>query len=80
MKASETEIFTQNSKIELEDCDQELEELNELERFSKLKTECICPGCGKMHLMKLRWIGRGIPRKFCQRCRDRDTPLDDEES
>ena len=80
MKASETEVFPPHSKIELEDCDQELEELNELERFSKLKTDCICPGCGKMHLMKLRWIGRGIPRKFYQRCRNREIPLDDEES
>jgi hypothetical protein len=26
--------------------------------------------------MKMRWIGRGVPRKFCQSCRDREPPLD----
>jgi hypothetical protein len=26
--------------------------------------------------MKMRWVGRGVPRKFCHSCRDRETPLD----
>lgn len=42
------------------------------ERYDhKLKVECICPKCGKMHLMALHWIGRGVPRKYCSSCRGR---------
>lgn len=37
----------------------------------KLRIECICPKCGKTHLMALHWIGRGIPRKFCSNCKGR---------
>ena len=33
-----------------------------------IKTECICPRCRKLHIKKLNWIGRGIPRKFCTDC------------
>jgi len=36
----------------------------------KLKVECICPKCGKRHILNFHWIGRGKPRKFCQNCRD----------
>ena len=31
-------------------------------------TECLCPKCGLVHKMKIKWIGRGIPRKFCEKC------------
>ena len=31
-------------------------------------TDCKCPKCGRMHKMKINWIGRGIPRKFCGEC------------
>jgi queuine/archaeosine tRNA-ribosyltransferase len=34
---------------------------------SKLKFECICPTCQQKHKMIIHWIGRGTPRKFCQR-------------
>jgi hypothetical protein len=63
----------------LEDADLEPEHVSEDEGLGKSKIECICPGCGKLHVMKLRWIGRGVPRKFCPSCRDRQSPLDDEE-
>jgi predicted RNA-binding Zn-ribbon protein involved in translation (DUF1610 family) len=36
----------------------------------KSKVECLCPKCGKKHIMNFHWIGRGIPRKYCQSCRD----------
>ncbi len=36
----------------------------------KSKVECLCPKCGKKHVMNFHWIGRGIPRKYCQSCRD----------
>jgi len=33
-------------------------------------TECLCPRCGLVHRMKIKWIGRGIPKKFCERCKE----------
>ena len=36
----------------------------------KSKVECLCPKCGKKHIMNFHWIGRGTPRKSCQSCRD----------
>jgi transposase-like protein len=44
--------------------------------FNKSKVQCICPNCGRKHTMNIRWIGRGVPRKFCQSCRDRETSSD----
>lgn len=79
MKAREPEIFAERKKRPLEDIDQELDEDSGMERFSKSKVECVCPGCGKVHVMKMKWIGRGVPRKFCQSCRDRETPLENED-
>ena len=32
------------------------------------QTECKCPRCGKKHMRKINWTGRGIPRKFCGVC------------
>jgi hypothetical protein len=46
--------------------------------LEKSEVECICPGCRKRHKLNFHWIGRGIPRKFCQNCRNRETPLDGE--
>jgi len=79
MTSHKTAIFPKRKKEPIEDLDLELDRVSESEGFSKSKVECICPGCGKMHIMKMCWIGRGVPRKFCQRCRDRETPLDDED-
>lgn len=31
-------------------------------------TVCKCPKCGRMHKMKINFIGRGVPRKFCGEC------------
>jgi transposase-like protein len=30
---------------------------------------CVCPKCEAVHRMRLKWIGRGIPKKFCPSCR-----------
>ena len=40
------------------------------EEQKRLGVECICPKCGKHHMIVMHWIGRGIPRKFCPGCRD----------
>jgi transposase-like protein len=76
MTSHKTDIFRKHIKEPLEDADPELDEVSEVESFAKSKVECICPRCGKMHIMKMRWIGRGVPRKFCESCRDRETPFD----
>jgi hypothetical protein len=36
---------------------------------SKTKVECICPKCDQRHTVAFHWIGRGTPRKYCQRCK-----------
>jgi transposase-like protein len=78
MASPKTDIFPEHEKEPLEDVDQGFDEDSEVEDFTKSKVECICPGCGKVHVMRMRWIGRGVPRKFCQSCRERETPLDEE--
>jgi transposase-like protein len=79
MATHKSDVFQKRVKQPLEDADHEFDESSELEGFGKSKVECICPGCGKMHAMKIRWIGRGVPRKFCESCRHRETALDDED-
>jgi hypothetical protein len=50
-------------------------EVDEIDDFAnrpdpaKTKFECICPMCGKKHTMNINWIGRGVPRKYCQSCK-----------
>ena len=50
----------------------------ETKKSGKSIADCICPGCGKVHLMKIQWTGRGMCRKFCESCRSRQTPVDRE--
>jgi hypothetical protein len=78
MAPQNSDIFPDHLEEPLEDADQESDPVSERERFGKSKVECICPGCGKLHIMKLRWIGRGVPRKFCQSCRNRETSPDED--
>jgi transposase-like protein len=47
-----------------------LEEADAFVDHDKSKVECLCPKCGKKHIMNFHWIGRGTPRKYCQSCRD----------
>ena len=79
MASQKTDIFRKPIKEPLEDADPEPGQVSEAEGLGKSKVECICPGCGKMHIMKMRWIGRGVPRKYCESCRNRHTPVDDED-
>ena len=48
----------------------ETEEAEAVMDHDKSKVECQCPKCGKKHIMNFHWIGRGMPRKYCQSCRD----------
>jgi hypothetical protein len=77
MKARGSDQSIKRVKERLEDFDPEFDEMPGEERFAKSKVECICPGCGRVHIIKMHWIGRGVPRKFCQSCRDRETPRED---
>jgi phage FluMu protein Com len=27
--------------------------------------DCKCPTCGRIHVMRIKWEGRGMPRKYC---------------
>ena len=42
---------------------------DELEGAPKAMVECICPKCRQRYWLKMRWIGRGTPRKYCAACR-----------
>lgn len=75
MKTQEPAAVRKHKNEILEDADEELDELYETKGSGKSKVECICPGCGKVHLMKIHWTGRGMCRKFCENCRDRQTPV-----
>jgi transposase-like protein len=77
--SQKSDMLSTHDPDAVEDVDHELEAESEVEGFGKSKVDCICPMCGRMHITKMRWIGRGVPRKFCQNCRDRETPLDGEE-
>jgi transposase-like protein len=76
MTRHKTDTFPNGEQEPLEDADPEFDALSEVKGSGKSKVECICPGCGKMHVMKMRWTGRGVPRKFCESCRHRESPLD----
>ena len=33
------------------------------------QTVCLCPRCGKEHVIYMEWTGRGIPRIYCPACK-----------
>ena len=78
MATYKTEIYPNQATQLLEDADHEFDEGSEGQAFVKSKVQFICPGCGKIHIMKMHWIGRGVQRKFCESCRDRESPLDED--
>jgi rubredoxin len=38
---------------------------------SDYPVDCKCPKCGKIHRVTMFWTGRGVPRKYCPRCKGR---------
>lgn len=38
-------------------------------RTLKKVTQCKCPKCERIHKLRILWIGRGMPRKFCPLCK-----------
>lgn len=65
--ASDKRNASKEHEVPIENPDDELEEVV---NFDKSKVECICPECGRRHIMNFHWIGRGTPRKYCPNCRD----------
>ena len=55
-----------NKSIKISDDEMIHEKVIDLE---KIVVECICPKCGVRHVMNFPWTGKGIPRKFCARCK-----------
>ena len=35
-----------------------------------IKTLCKCPSCEKLYHRLINWTGRGIPRIYCEYCRN----------
>jgi hypothetical protein len=79
MKTREPDVSRKHKRVPLEDVDDDFDQRAEARKSGKSKVECICPGCGKIHIMKILWTGRGMCRKFCESCRDRQTPIDVED-
>jgi transposase-like protein len=78
MAGYKPDIFTEHFAGPSDDeAVQELDALSDASRSVKSRMNCVCPGCGKMHIMQIRWIGRGVPRKFCQGCRERERTFND---
>jgi transposase-like protein len=57
------------------DFDQNLEYYEELEKKS---VKCTCPKCGITHVLKFLWTGKGTPRKYCHRCREALSGINDQ--
>jgi hypothetical protein len=36
----------------------------------KTLVECICPKCRERHSMKMYWIGKFTPWKYCKHCKN----------
>lgn len=49
---------------------------DESDDFVKSRVACVCPKCLRVHTIKMHWIGRGTPRKFCQTCRNANAIYD----
>ena len=35
----------------------------------EVPTKCICPSCEKKHKTKMHWVGNGMPRIYCTKCK-----------
>lgn len=49
-----------------------------LMHFEKRSVKCICPKCGITHVLKFLWTGNGTPRKYCHRCREVVSSINDQ--
>lgn len=47
-----------------------VKDTDDLYNLKPKMTVCFCPRCEKTHTKNFLWTGRGIPRKFCGKCKD----------
>ena len=40
------------------------------------RIECKCPRCGKIHKKLLFWVGKTMPRKYCDSCNQKTNTYD----
>jgi len=66
LKDVELPPFAEKINEEFNDNDEYDENIN----YDKTKVECICPKCGRRHVVNFHWVGRGTPRKFCPLCKN----------
>jgi len=45
------------------------EEQYNLYRSKDKSTECKCPLCEVKHPVLMHWVGRGVPRVYCEPCK-----------
>jgi hypothetical protein len=36
---------------------------------TRKKTKCQCPKCGRIHIRSIYWTGKGMPKRYCNKCR-----------
>ncbi len=69
-KLKEKKVQQPDKLVRLDSLSSDMDDGDESYEFNhKTVVECLCPCCGKKHLMNFHWIGRGVPRKFCKSCR-----------
>jgi hypothetical protein len=76
MKTHKSKVSRKGAECNLEHSAEDFDEFAEGRCAKKATVECICPSCRTLYTMKMNWVGRGVPRKFCQSCRDKNALIE----
>ena len=47
-------------------------------KAAKQPVRCLCPKCGIRHILKIFWTGSTTPRKYCHKCREAISGVNDQ--
>ena len=47
-------------------------------KAEKKPVRCFCPKCGITHILNIFWTGTTTPRKYCHKCREAISSVDDQ--
>ncbi len=47
-------------------------------KAEKKPVRCFCPKCGITHILNIFWTGSTTPRKYCHKCREAISSVDDQ--